>query len=114
MLREGMPEPSPQPSFVPAYSIMPRVKHSASDAVFCATFIHRMHTLNTFGFSSIQCYDKVRFLCRVKFFGKLQMANSSASLPTTVCLPSDAGAVPQHVHYFFTGDQGHGGPGAMH
>lgn len=40
-------------------SIMPRVKHSAADAVFCAKFIHRLHTLDTWGFSSVQIYDKV-------------------------------------------------------
>lgn len=41
-------------------SIMPRLKHSAADAMFCAKFIHRLHTLNAWGFPSIQIYDKVR------------------------------------------------------
>jgi Transcription factor/nuclear export subunit protein 2 len=40
---------------------MPRLKHSAADAVFCAKFIHRLHTLNAWGFPSIQIYDKVQF-----------------------------------------------------
>ena len=38
---------------------MPRVKYSPADAVYCANFILRMHTLHTWGFSSIQTYDKV-------------------------------------------------------
>lgn len=47
-------------------SIMPRLKHSAADAMFCAKFIHRLHTLNAWGFPSIQIYDKVGFrLCPV-------------------------------------------------
>jgi Transcription factor/nuclear export subunit protein 2 len=46
-------------------SIMPRLKHSAADAMFCANFIHRLHTLNAWGFPSIQIYDKVRPRCHL-------------------------------------------------
>lgn len=40
-------------------SVMPRVKYSAADAMYCAKFIKCMHEMHTPGFSSIQCYDKV-------------------------------------------------------
>lgn len=48
---------------------MPRVKTSASDAVFCEAFLHRMHTLSTWGFSSIQVYDKVCLLSGLACLG---------------------------------------------
>lgn len=61
------------------------MKHSAADAVYCAKFIHRLHTLNTWGFSSIQVFDKVRLgpllaqgLCPLEHVnGALQLCCSS-------------------------------------
>jgi len=41
------------------HCVMPRVKYSAADAMYCAKFIKCMHEMHTPGFSSIQCYDKV-------------------------------------------------------
>lgn len=40
-------------------SVIPRVKYSGADAMYCAKFIKCMHEMHTAGFSSIQCYDKV-------------------------------------------------------
>lgn len=44
---------------------MPRVKYSATDAVYCAKFMKRMHELHTFNYTSVTSYDKVSLLFAV-------------------------------------------------
>ena len=38
---------------------MPRITMSPEDALFCATFFHKLHTIETSNFSSLQYYDRV-------------------------------------------------------
>jgi len=39
--------------------VMPRVTVTPEDALFCATFFHKLHALETPNFSSLQYYDRV-------------------------------------------------------
>ena len=41
------------------YCVMPRVTVTPEDALFCATFFHKLHALETPNFSSLQYYDRV-------------------------------------------------------
>jgi len=42
--------------------IFPRCCFTASDAVYCAKFIHILHDLKTPNFSTLICYDRVSLL----------------------------------------------------
>ena len=39
--------------------IFPRCVFTANDAVYCAKFIHIIHTLQTPNFSTLICFDRV-------------------------------------------------------
>lgn len=42
------------------YCLFPRCKFTASDALFCAKFVHLLHCLKTPNFSTLICFDRVR------------------------------------------------------
>ena len=39
--------------------IFPRCVFTASDAIFCAKFVHMLHNLKTTNFSTLLCFDRV-------------------------------------------------------
>ena len=39
--------------------IFPRCVFTASDAIFCAKFVHMLHNLKTPNFSTLLCFDRV-------------------------------------------------------
>ena len=41
------------------HCLFPRCKFAASDALFCAEFVHLLHKLQTPNFSTLICYDRV-------------------------------------------------------
>lgn len=41
------------------YCLFPRCKWSASDALFCAKFVHLLHCLKTPNFSTLICFDRI-------------------------------------------------------
>jgi THO complex subunit 2 len=41
------------------HCLFPRCKFAASDALFCAKFVHLLHCLQTPNFSTLICYDRV-------------------------------------------------------
>ncbi|CAG2122550.1 unnamed protein product, partial [Medioppia subpectinata] len=43
------------------HCLFPRCKFAASDALFCAKFVHLLHCLQTPNFSTLICYDRVDF-----------------------------------------------------
>lgn len=43
------------------YCLFPRCKFTASDALFCSKFVHLLHCLKTPNFSTLICFDRVRF-----------------------------------------------------
>lgn len=42
--------------------LFPRCTFTALDAIFCAKFVHTIHSLKTANFSTLLCYDRVSFL----------------------------------------------------
>lgn len=40
--------------------LFPRCTFTALDAVYCAKFLHTIHTLKTANFATLLCYDRVR------------------------------------------------------
>lgn len=41
--------------------LFPRCTFTALDAVYCAKFVHTIHSLKTANFSTLLCYDRVNF-----------------------------------------------------
>jgi THO complex subunit 2 len=41
--------------------LFPRCTFTALDAIYCAKFIHTIHSLKTSNFSTLLCYDRVSF-----------------------------------------------------
>lgn len=42
--------------------LFPRCLFTCVDALYCAKFVHILHSLQTANFSTLLCYDRVRFL----------------------------------------------------
>lgn len=40
--------------------LFPRCTFTALDAIYCAKFVHTIHSLKTSNFSTLLCYDRVR------------------------------------------------------
>lgn len=45
------------------HCLFPRCKFTAIDALYCAKFVHLLHSLQTPNFSTLICYDRVSKCC---------------------------------------------------
>lgn len=43
------------------HCLFPRSIFTATDALYCAKFVHLLHTIKTPNFSTLICYDRVSF-----------------------------------------------------
>lgn len=56
--------------------LFPRCTFTTVDAMYCAKFVHTIHSLKTANFSTLLCYDRVRINCSpLKYFDNFMVLN---------------------------------------
>lgn len=75
--------------------VFPRCCFTASDAVYCAKFIHILHDLKTPNFSTLICCDRV---CLTWSLFKSETKNNRLKMLPTVYVNISIHSIPVYVH----------------